>query len=450
MLQFPDDFFWGAATSAYQIEGSHNADGKGPSVWDTFCQRPGVIVAGHTGNVAADHVRRFREDVALMRELGLQAYRFSLSWSRILPNGVGAVNESGLRFYEELLDALLEAGIRPLVTLFHWDYPQALADQGGWLHPDSPLWFEEYARVVATRLGSRVQDWITLNEPGIYLNLGSFEGTHAPGLKLTKAEMLTCYKHTFLSHGRAVAVLRELSPGSRVSIAPHCVCGEPIDESEPHVAAAREYTFGESAPERAFWQQRLYVDPVIQGEWPEKMSQDLAPDWELPSSSEMALMSPPLDYFCINFYSSPLIQAGKEGVEVVPDPPGMARTLFDWPMRERGLYYATKFHHERTNLPIVISENGLSCMDWVALDGCVHDPQRIDFLRRYLGQLHRATQDGIPVLGYCHWSLLDNFEWADGYRQRFGLIHVDFQTQKRTIKDSGYAYARWIQQNGID
>jgi len=444
MKQFPEGFLWGAATSAYQIEGGWNADGKGPNVWDEFCRREGVIYGGHRGEVACDHYHKMPEDVALMSELGLQAYRFSISWSRVMPNGTGEVNEAGLRFYERLIDELREKRIRPIVTLFHWDFPLALQERGGWLNPDSAAWFKEYAGAVLKRLGAKVDDWITLNEPGIYVNLGHHEGMHAPGLKLSPAEILTIYKHTFLAHGEACRVIREHAPRARVSYAPHCVTGEPLDDAPENVSAARDYTFGESWPDRKFWQQRLYIDPICQGEWPEKLSEDLAPDWKLPTTEELKTIHQPLDYLCLNFYSAPLIS---KGPNVDADPAGMARTLFDWPIRERGLHYAVKYHHERTGLPIMISENGLSNMDWVSVDGKVHDPQRTDFLVRYLGQLHRSIQEGIPVLGYMHWSLLDNFEWADGFKQRFGLIHVDFQTGVRTIKESAKQYASWIKAN---
>ncbi|MCE9557530.1 MAG: beta-glucosidase [Armatimonadetes bacterium] len=446
MKKFPEGFLWGAATSSYQIEGGHDADGKGVGIWDEFCQKPGAIYGGHIGDVGCDHYHRASEDIELMAELNLQAYRFSISWPRVMPHGTGEINEKGLEFYDRLIDSLLAANIRPLVTLYHWDLPQAVQDRGGWLNPEIPVWFEEYAKVVVGRLGDRVKDWITLNEPGIYVNLGHFEGTHAPALKLSPAEILTCYKHTFLAHGRACQVIRELAPNATLSYAPHCVTGEPVDDEAQTVEAAREYTFGESHPDRNFWQQRLYIDPICKGVWPEKLCHDLAPEWELPTSDEMAVIHQPLDHLCLNFYSAPLVDPAGA---VIPDAPGIARTLFDWPVRERGLHYAVKFHHERTGLPILISENGLSNMDWVAQDGKVHDPQRLDFLERYLGQLHRSISEGIPVLGYMHWSLMDNFEWADGFKQRFGLIHVDFQTGKRTIKESARHYSEWIRANAI-
>lgn len=449
MKQFPEGFLWGAATSAYQIEGGWDADGKGPGIWDEFCRQPGKIIAGHRGDVSCDHYGRMASDVALMSEIELQAYRFSISWPRVMPDGVGRVNQAGLDFYDKLLDELAAANIRPIVTLYHWDLPQAIQDRGGWLNPDSVEWFEEYARVVLERLGDRVPDWITFNEPGIFVNLGYQEGSHAPGEKLTNGEILTIYKNVFLAHGRAARLVRELAPDARLSYAPHCVIGEPDQGAAENLDAARDYTFGESWPERKFWQQRLYIDPICNGVWPAKLSQDLDLSWPLPTDEEVRLMHEPLDYLCLNFYSAVLVRSGEKGPEVVPDPPGMPRTLFDWPIREQGLYYAVKFHHEETGLPIMISENGLSNMDWVSFDGKVHDYQRTDFLIRYLGQLHRAIQDGVPVLGYIHWSLLDNFEWADGYRQRFGLIHVDFQTLKRTIKESARAYTHFIQVNAV-
>ena len=440
---FPKDFIWGAATAAYQIEGAHLADGKGPNVWDRFSLKPNAVYHGHTGNIACDHYHRLGEDIGLMQEIGLQAYRFSVNWARVLPNGVGTPNEKGLDFYDRLVDGLLAANIQPYCTLFHWDYPQALFERGGWLNPDSPDWFADFAGLLAERLSDRVADWFTLNEPGIFLVLGHVEGTHAPGMKYDSPDFFTILKHTFMGHGRATQALRAGAKGPcRIGFAPHSIVGIPESECEADVAAARAYTFGTNN-QRKFWQQRLFVDPPVLG-WPDDLVESLCKVPVFVSDEARALMKQPLDFLGVNFYTGELVN--QHGI--VPDSPGMPRTLFDWPIRPEGLYWAVKFHAERYGLPILVSENGLSNMDWVHEDGKVHDPQRIDFLTRYLRQLSRAAGE-CDVRGYFHWSLMDNFEWADGYKHRFGLIHVDYGTLARTPKDSAFWYRDVIRANGI-
>lgn len=448
MLKFPDGFVWGAATSAYQIEGSWDSQGKAPGIWDIFCQQPGKISDGSSGQVACDHVNQFKQDVALMGEIGLQAYRFSVSWPRVVP-GPGAVNSDGLGFYDRLVDELLASGIQPYCTLFHWDAPQWFAEEGGWLSPASVGWFEEYARRVVARLGDRVKDWITFNEPGIFVNLGHSCGDHAPGLKLPNSDVLQIYRNVFLSHGASVRVCRELSPNCRVSYAPHCVTAHPDSDSPDDIAAAEEYTFGGSHPERHFWQQRLYLDAVLHGEWPADICRDLAPDWTCPTAAETSRMAEPLDYLCLNYYSGERVKAGERGPEIMPQPIGAKRTAFGWSVTPEGLRWCLNFHANRYGLPLVVSENGMSCHDWIGMDGKVADSQRQDFLHRYLVEAHKAIEDGADLRAYFAWSLLDNFEWAEGFKQRFGLIHVDFETQVRTVKESAKAYGGWIAQNAL-
>lgn len=450
MSGFPDGFLWGAATAAYQIEGAHDADGKGLNTWDVFCQTPGKVFQGHRGDVACDHYHRFREDLEVMKSLSLNSYRFSVSWSRICPSGTGAQNPKGIEFYDKLVDGLCEAGIRPMATLFHWDYPQALFERGGWLNPDSPKWFGDYAGLVAEKLGDRVHDWFTINEPGIFLVLGHVEGTHAPGTKLSSRDFFSVLKHTMLAHGTACQAIRNGSPSScRVGYAPHCIVGVPHSESQQDIQAARDYTFGSENNGRRFWQQRLFLDPAILGQWPHDIEEALSERSVEITDDDLSCMAQPLDFLGLNFYTGELVKMGDDGnPQVVPDPPGMPRTLFDWPVRPEGIYWTLKFHAERYGVPMVISENGLSNMDWVALDGKVHDPQRIDFLTRYLLQIERAIEDGCDVRGYLHWSLLDNFEWAEGYKHRFGLVHVDYETLKRTVKDSGHWYEEVCRSNG--
>ncbi len=451
MNRFGDNFVWGAGTASYQIEGAAKEGGRTPSVWDTFCETPGKVLQGDTGAVACDHYHRFREDVGIMDQIGLQAYRFSFSWSRVLPNGVGQVNPEAIAFYDKLIDCLLEYGIEPYPTLFHWDYPQVLFDQGGWLNPDSVEWFGEYTTVLADHFSDRVKNWWTLNEPPCFLGLGHVDGVHAPGLKLGWPEFLLAAKHAMMSHGKAVQVLRARAKTTpTIGYVPISHIGIPIDESPANIEAARQFTFGVQDAARSFWFARLYLDPVVLGEWPEECISVLTPDGPKVSDEDLKLMSEPVDRLGLNFYSAPYVKMGEDGKpEVVKLAPGHPRTGFDWPVTPEGLYWSVRFHSERYKLPLMIAENGLSSLDWVSEDGAVHDPQRIDYTSRYLKGLHRAHDEGFPIDGYFHWSILDNFEWAEGYRHRFGLVHVDFETQKRTLKDSAYWYRQVIENNGL-
>lgn len=449
--RFPENFTWGAATASYQIEGGAQADGRGPSVWDMMCRWEGKVNSGHSGDVACDHYHRFREDVDLMAEIGVRSYRFSFAWPRVIPTGVGAANEAGLTFYDRLLDALLEKGIEPFPTLFHWDYPLALFSRGGWLNPDSPKWFADYTALLVDRFSDRISKWFTLNEPSCFLGLGHVTGAHAPGLKLDYPEFFLGVKHALMSHGTASQVIRSQSktPNPQVSIAPVSSLGVPVDDSEENIVAAREYTFGEPHPDRGFWHPAIYLDPICKGIWPESIERFLSSRPIAVSDEDMRTMHQVPDSIGLNYYSAVRVQSMPDGsIRSLLHVPGHPRTGFDWPVVPEGMYWSIRFHHERYGLPCYITENGLSGIDWVAEDGGVHDPQRIDYTARHLRELLRAHHDGHPVLGYYHWSLLDNFEWAEGYRHRFGLIHVDYETQKRTIKDSGYWYRRVAESNG--
>ena len=450
-LKFKDGFVWGAATSAYQIEGSANSGGRGLSVWDTFCQGHGHILRGEDGSIACDHVNRLEEDLDLMALLGLQAYRFSISWSRVLPNGVGSVNEEGLLFYDRLIDGLLERDIEPYLTMFHWDFPQALQDRGGWLNPDVVNWFGEYAEILCSRYSDRVSKWFTLNEPPCFLGLGHKDGKHAPGLQLSWPEFFLTVKHALMAHGNAVRTLREYAElGPRIGYVPISHIGIPATESSSDLAAAKEFTFGTPSLDRGYWFSRLYLDPVVLGEWPEECLAVFTNEYPQMTVSERRLVSSEIDFLGLNFYSAPIVKADHDGKPVVlPQPPGSPRTTFDWPITEDGMYWSVRFHEERYGLPMMIAENGMSGLDWVTESGNVPDHGRIDFLSRYLRSLHRAWQENYQIDGYFHWSLMDNFEWAEGYKHRFGLIHVDFETQKRTVKDSGYWFKDVIRANGL-
>ena len=449
-MPYPIDFVWGAAAAAYQIEGAAREGGRGLSVWDMFCRKDGAVYSGHSGDVACDHYHRWREDIALMKQLGLKAYRLSFSWPRILPAGTGEVNERGLEFYDNLIDGLLAAGITPYVTLFHWDYPYDLYCRGGWLNPASPAWFAQYTEVVARHFGDRVKNWITLNEPQCFIGLGHQEGTQAPGLKLAWIDVLRAMHHTLIAHGRAVQVLRECCKvAPLVGWAPIGIVPYPASDDPSDVEAARRRAT--TADEKTIWSNTLFSDPVCLGRYPEEALRLWGRDFPKYTQAEMEQIHERIDFFGMNIYQGTPVKSDGNGSDVkIAAAPGSPMNAYQWPVAPPSLYWGPRFMYERYKLPIYITENGMSCLDWVALDGAVHDPQRIDFTRRYLRELRRAIEDGIDVRGYFHWSLMDNFEWADGYRQRFGLVHVDYQTQKRTIKDSGHWYAQNIRSNGAD
>lgn len=446
-MGFPKEFIWGAATAAYQVEGAWNEGGRGLSIWDAFCHQSGHIFEGHTADTACDHYHRFREDVQLMKQLGIRAYRFSISWPRILPNGTGSVNEAGIRFYEELADELLQNGITPYATLYHWDYPYALHQRGGWLNPESPAWFAAYTRVVAQRLGGKIKHFFTLNEPQCFIGLGYENGEHAPGLHCSRKDCLQMAHHVLLAHGRAVQVLRDVIPGVQVGYAPTGSSFYPATDAPEDVEAARKATF--DVPERWTFSISWWSDPVLLGQYPEAGVRMFGQDMPQIGKQDLQLISQPLDFYGQNIYNSAPVRAdGNGGYVCVPRPAGYSRTAFDWPVTPQSLYWEPKFLYERYRTPIVITENGMSCHDAVSLDGQVHDPNRVDFLQRYLRELRRGIEEGTDVRGYFHWSLMDNFEWTRGYGERFGLIYVDFATQKRTPKDSFYAYQRVISENG--
>ncbi len=447
-MSFPSNFAWGAATSAYQIEGAVEQDGRGASVWDAFCAQPGRVHAHEDGRVACEHYRRYREDVATMREIGLKAYRFSVAWPRVMPEGAGVVNGAGLGFYDRLVDELLAAQIEPWLTLFHWDFPLALHRRGGWLNPDSPRWFADYARVVVDKLSDRVTRWITLNEPQCFVGLGHETGVHAPGERLALSQVLLAAHHAMLAHGRAVETIRERAKRPpRVGWAPTGDIPVPATESVDDIAAARE-AYG-AIVKPGVWNHAWWLEPVLHGCYPEQGRRLHGAAVPAFTAEEMRTIAQPLDFLGLNIYNGVFCRGGRKGdVEQLPFPTGFPQTHNHWNVMPGALRWGPRFAHERSGLPIVITENGMAGHDWVARDGAVHDAHRIDYLGRYLGGLKQAIADGVPVEGYFAWSLMDNFEWAEGYRYRFGLVHVDYATQQRTLKDSAHWYRDVIRTNG--
>jgi beta-glucosidase len=444
---FPEDFVWGAATAAYQIEGAADEDGKGPSVWDVFTKRPGAVFEGHTGDVACDHYHRHVQDVALMKALGVAAYRFSISWPRVLPEGVGAPNPKGLDFYSRLVDELLASGIAPVCTLFHWDYPQALYRRGGWLERDSADWFADYAVLMADRLGDRIKIWITQNEPQCFIGLGMRDGVHAPGDKLADPEYLLAAHNAMRAHGKAVQALRAHARDGQIGYAVAMQPTQPASDRPEDIEAAREAMFSVLA--RHQWSNAWWMDPVVFGKYPEDGLATYGADVPAWKASDLDEIKQPIDFLGLNVYKAETFRRGADGKpEHLAVPPGYPRSAIDWPITPSCLYWAPRYCHDRYQLPISITENGLSTRDQVFLDGKVHDPQRIDYMHRGLLELSRAIRDGVPITSYYAWSLLDNFEWAEGYKQRFGLIYVDYQNQKRVPKDSFDWYREVIASRG--
>ncbi len=450
---FGEDFVWGAATSSYQIEGAAREDGKGLHIWDVFCQEKGRVFGGHTGDVACDHYHRFREDVAIMKEMGLKAYRFSLSWARILPDGTGRVNEAGIHFYNQLIDELLNAGIEPYITLFHWDYPYELYKQGGWMNAESAGWFGEYAKLVARRFSDRVSKFITLNEPQCFIGLSYLDGIHAPGVCVPLKDSFEMAHNVLKAHGLAVQMLRQYAKRKiEVGYAPTGSMSYPASGDARDVEAARKHLFALPEEDRDWaWNVSFWSDPVFFGHYPEEVLRRYGTCMPKVSAEDEKLIAEPIDFYGQNIYNGNRIRQGPDGrPEIVERYAGFPRTAIGWPVTPECLYWGPKFLYERYQKPIYITENGLSCHDVVSLDGKVHDPNRIDFTRRYLGYLRQAVEDGIDVRGYFHWSLLDNFEWHSGYGERFGMVYVDYRTGERIWKDSAYWYRDWISNGGKD
>lgn len=447
-MGYRKDFVWGAASASYQVEGAAYEDGKGLSVWDMMSRQPGQIWEGNSGDVSCDHYHRYAEDARLMGEIGLKGYRLSISWPRVMPEGTGTVNEKGLAFYDRLIDALLEKGIQPWVTLFHWDYPYTLFRRGGWLNRDSSDWFAEYTKVVVDRLSDRVSHWMTLNEPQVFIDAGHRTGRHAPCLRLVFPDVLVAAHNSLLAHGKAVQVIRSRAKAKpTIGAAPVGVTSYPVTHDPRDVEAARRRMF--SIVEKDCSNNTWFADPMVLGRYPEDGIALFGKDLPDVPAKDMDTICQPLDFYGVNIYrGQPVRAAGDGSIELVSASDNPALTTMEWHVTPEALYWGPRFLFERYKLPLVITENGMANCDWVHTDGKVHDPQRIDFMTRYLGELKRATDDGVDVRGYFLWCATDNFEWAHGFSQRFGLIYVDFVTGKRVLKDSALWYKDLIATNG--
>jgi beta-glucosidase len=453
-LRFPDGFLWGAATAAYQIEGAPDADGKGPSIWDTFSHTPGKVWHSDTGDVACDSYHRYPEDIAMLQRLGVGGYRFSLSWPRIQPDGRGPANQKGLDYYRRLTDALLEKDITPVVTLYHWDLPQALQDKGGWAMRDIAEIFADYAAIAGEALGDRVRHWITLNEPWVVEHVGYREGRHAPGLS-DAGKAIAATHHLLLAHGRGTTALRHALPSAaepaQVGITLNLAVIRPATPEAADLAAEADAMHN-----------GVFLGPLLRGAYPERLSADFSPA-KVPGlvhDGDFDLIRAPIDFLGVNFYSPMYIGALHPDGEPRPgetvigpnvvsvQPKGMQVTAMGWLVDSSAIHeLMIRLRDEAKGLPLYITENGSAWYDYVTQDGAINDYERIEYLRGHLAALHAAISEGVDLRGYFAWSLLDNFEWAEGYSKRFGMVFVDFGTQRRILKRSGEFYANVAREN---
>jgi beta-glucosidase len=440
---FPKGFLWGSATSAYQIEGSPLADGAGPSIWQRFAHTPGLTHNGDTGDIACDHYRRYASDVALMKSLGMQAYRFSIAWARVFPGGVGHVNSAGLDFYERLVDTLLENGIEPIPTLYHWDLPAALDDRGGWLNPDIASWFADYASLMFRKLDGRVKKWATLNEPWVVTDGGYLHGALAPGHRNLYETPIASH-HLLRAHGKAVQAYRAEGKheiGIVINIEPkHPASSKPEDIAATKRADA--------------YMNRQYLDPLFFGEYPAEMAEIFGEAWPKWAAADFDLIRQPIDFMGINYYTRGVTchDAAAWPVYARGGPaPGSVTTETSWEIYPEGLTETLVWIKQRYgDIPLYVTENGAALIDPPLSHGRMHDEARVDYLKQHLRAAHAAIEAGVDLRGYMVWSLFDNLEWSLGFSKRFGIIHVDFETQQRTPKDSALFYAEAIRSNGAN
>ena len=445
MSGFPKDFVWGAASSAYQIEGDPLADGGGKSIWDTFCHTPGKTFEGDTGDIACRSYAHPEWDLENLKALGVSAYRFSTSWARIDPQGDGQWNEKGLAYYDRVVDGCLSAGITPYMTLYHWELPQALEDKGGWLSRSTAQAFARFAGMMAAHFRGRVKHYFLLNEPQCSVALGYGNGIHAPGKQLSMEGQFLAWKNLLLAYGLGTAAIRTADPGAQTGIATTGRLCYP--ESEKDIEAARQATFRVSDDDWLFTHQ-MVLDPVCLGAFPEIEAGELRCLAAKVTPEEMAVIHQKPDFLGFNIYNGWCVRKTEAGPYYIPRYPGFPRTGLKWPVTPEVMDWGVAFLGTRYGLPCYITENGLSCNDVISLDGQVHDPNRIDFLHRYLRCLQNSPSHGADLRGYFHWALTDNLEWHSGFGDRFGLVYVDFPTGKRIYKDSAEWYKAVVARNG--
>ncbi len=443
MSRFPEDFKWGVACASYQCEGAWDADGKGPNIWDDYCHdtKHAYIKNGDTGDVACDSYHRFREDVALMKEHNIKVYRFSISWARVMPTGEGAVNEKGLQFYDDLVNELLANGIEPWITLYHWDLPSALQDKGGWLNRDLVKIFGDYAETIAKRFKGRVRYYMTINEPQCIAQCGYESGVHAPGYKLSDEKVAQVYHVLCLAHSEAQRRIKAVCGGDvQVGVVP---CGT-LAYPEKDTPENREASYHASFDLKIGWNFNIYLDSLILHRYDDSASEGYKRFAAAIDPADWDQMETP-DFLGLNIYQGFMVNEKGEEVQRYP---GFPMTACKWGVTPEVMRYGPQHIYRRYGLPMYITENGLSCNDRIYMDGMVHDVERIDFLNRYLVELGKGIEEGAPVRGYLQWSFLDNFEWSQGYQERFGIIYVDYPTCERTPKDSARWYAKVIETNG--
>ena len=444
MRSFPQGFLWGSATASYQVEGAVNEGGRGPTIWDTFSHTAGKTANGDTGDMADDFYHRYKSDVALMRDLGLKTCRFSIAWSRIFPTGTGAPNQEGIDFYRRLTEALLAAGVEPYATLYHWDLPQPLQDRGGWENRDTAKAFGDYAGFIAGKLQDHVKHFMTTNEIRSFTELGYGNGAHAPGLRVGPKRLAQVNHHAVLGHGMAVQALRASVPHAQVGLAENPTATTPVMETPEHIAAAKTAMREENAQ---------YLSVIMEGKYTDLYLKKLGANAPTFTPEDLKIISSPLDFVGTNVYQASYVraEANEAGYVMVRPPASFPHMLSPWLMvGPEALYWVPKLVHDNWHpKTLFITENGCSSADQMAPDGHVYDTDRVMFFRNYLGHLHRAVTEGVPVKGYFLWSLLDNYEWADGYEKRFGITYVDFKTQQRTLKLSGEYYKHVIAANRV-
>ncbi len=443
IFQFPNDFKWGTATAAYQIEGAAREGGRGPSIWDTFSHTPGRVYNGDNGDVACDSYHRYEEDVELMKELGIITYRFSISWSRIIPDGDGEINREGLDYYHRFVDKLLEAGIEPFCTLYHWDLPQALQDVGGWENRRTIDAFVKFSDVMYREFNGKIQSWLTFNEPWCIAFLSNLIGVHAPGNQDLQIALNVAH-NLLVAHGKSVSRFRELGIDGKIGIAPNVAWAVPYSKNEADRGAAERniQVFSD-------W----FLDPIYKGSYPQPLYDWFAQSGHVPPIQEgdMEAIAQPIDHIGINYYAMSVNRFNPDGgyLQMEEVDMGLTKTDIGWPVESRGLYEVIHYLQKYGNIDIYITENG-ACINDDVVNGKVNDTRRISYLQQHIAQVHRVIQDGINLKGYMAWSLMDNFEWAEGYRMRFGLVHVDYRSLKRTPKESFYWYQNVVKNNWLN